>query len=437
MKLTRRTFLGTAAGVLGGGLVEGCKSKLPRYLVPYAAPPDDVTPGLARFYRTTCRACPAACGLTARVREGRAVKLEGNPDHPLSQGGVCPVGQAGIESLYAPGRLATPWAAGQASGWEPSEKALADGLKAALDAKKAVVVLTRPETGQLGAFLTAWLGALGRPAEQLVTFDAMGRPWLREGQRRALGTEAAPVLDYAAARLILSIGDDLVEEGSLVEAARGLADQRAAQGRSIYIGPRISLTAASADEWISVDPGSELTVVLGLCRQVLDLGSPAPGLDPSLLASLRARLAPFDAAKVAARAKLEAGQVVGLAKALVAARPSLVVGPGRSVAGADAAALAEAVWVLNGLLGNLGTTARFVARPSAPAGLSLAELTRRMAAGEVGALVLHHADPLSYGPVYAEFGAALAHVPFVVAFTNELDATAHRAHLVLPDHHFL
>lgn len=434
--LTRRTFLGSAVGVLGGGLVEGCKSRLPRYLVPYASPPDDAIPGLARHYRTTCRACPAACGVTARVREGRAVKLEGNPDHPLSRGALCPVGQASIESLYTPGRLATPWAAGKPLGWGQAEKALADGLQTALDAKKAVVVLTRPEPGHLGAFLGAWLRALGQPASQLVTFEPMGRPWLREGRRRAFGTDHVPVLDLAAARVVLSIGDDFVEEGSLVEAARGLADHRAAGGRSVYVGPRLSLTAASADEWLSVETGTELALVLGLCRQVLELRPPAD-LAPALAEALRERLARFDAAAVAARTGLAADRLTGLAKMLAAARPSLVVGPGRAVAGADAAALAEAVLVLNALLGNLGTTLRFLARPPEAPSWDLAELTHRAGAGEVGALVFHHADPFGYGPVHGDLAAALARIPFVVAFTNELDDSARRAHLVLADHHFL
>src|SRR5512135_3855406 len=126
-RLGRRTFLGSAATVLGTSLVEGCQSKLPRSLVPCVTPPDDAVPGVARYYRTTCRACPAACGMTARVREGRAVQLEGNPEHPLSRGGLCPVGQASIESLYGPGRLARPWAGGKPIGWPEAEKALADG----------------------------------------------------------------------------------------------------------------------------------------------------------------------------------------------------------------------------------------------------------------------------------------------------------------------
>jgi anaerobic selenocysteine-containing dehydrogenase/Fe-S-cluster-containing dehydrogenase component len=435
-KLGRRTFLGSAATVLGTSLVEGCESKLPRSMVPYVTPPDDAVPGLARWYRTTCRACPAACGMTARVREGRAVQLEGNPEHPLSRGGLCPVGQASIESLYGPGRLASPWAHGKPIGWPEAEKTLADGLRAALDAGKSVAVLTRPEPGLLDDFLVRWLGALGQPATHRVVFAGTARPWLAAGQRRALGSEALPVPVLAAARLILSIGDDFVEEWTPVESARGLAEQRAAGGRSLYVGPRISLTAASSDSWIPVEPGSELVLVLGLCREVLRTAAP-PELAPALRTALVERLAPFDPATVGTRTGLSPDRVSVLARVLTASRPGLVLGPGRVLAGTQADRLAEAVMVLNGLLGAFGNTLRFLAPPERPAGWDLEELARRARAGEIGALVFQEVDPLGSGAGHRELAEALGQVPFTAALAVELDDTARRATLVLPDHHFL
>jgi Fe-S-cluster-containing dehydrogenase component/anaerobic selenocysteine-containing dehydrogenase len=435
-RLGRRTFLGSAATVLGTSLVEGCKSKLPRSLVPYVTPPDDAVAGLARWYRTTCRACPAACGMTARVREGRAVQLEGNPEHPLSRGGLCPVGQASIESLYGPGRLASPWAGGKPIGWPEAEKALADGLRSALDAGKSVAVLTRPESGLLDAFLVSWLAALGQPAAHRVVFAGTARPWLAAGQRRALGSDALPVPVLTAARLILSIGDDFVEEWTPVESARDLAEQRAAGGRSLYVGPRLSLTAASSDDWIPVEPGSELTLVLGLCREVLRT-APPPELAPALRTELAQRLAPFDPATVGARTGLSPDRVSVLARVLTASRPGLVLGPGRVLAGTQADRLAEAVMVLNGLLGAFGNTLRFVSPPERPAGWDLDELTRRARAGEVGALIIHEVDPLGSGAGHRELADSLGRIPFVAALAVELDDTARRATLVLPNHHFL
>ena len=437
MSVTRRGFLGTAGGLLGGGVLASCTKELPRYLIPYAIPPDDSIPGVARYVRTVCRECEAGCGATARVREGHAVKLDGNPEDPIGRGALCPRGQAAIESLYSPDRVGTPWAGDKAIAWEEADKLLAAGLKQCLEAKKLVVIMTRPERGQLGALFGTWLGALGQSPSQVVTFDAMDRPWLREGQARAFGPGLVAIPDLAAAKLILSIGDDFVEEGSLVEHARALADQRAGGGRFTYVGPRLSLTAAGADDWIAVEPGTEGLFVLGLLREVIDRLGEATGD----IAALRARLAPFDAATVSGRTGADPNSLKNLAAALVAARPSLCLGPGRAVAGADASAVAEAVSVLNAVLGNVSQTLRFTAAPQAAApntpSMDLAELTRRAKAGEVGALILHHVDPLGYGAVHASFADVMSHIPFVAAFTNELTDTARKAQLVLADHHFL
>ena len=439
MKTGRRGFLGAAVGTLGAGLAAGCSKRLPRYLIPHVIPPDDAVPGLARHYRTICRECPASCGVTARVREGRVVKLEGNPDHPLSQGALCPRGQATIEGLYSPDRLSTPLTTTGKIGWDAAESALGAGLKRALDAQKLVVVLTRPELGSVGALFRTWLTALGQSPSQVVTFDPMDRPWLREGATRAFGPEANPVPNVAAAKLLLSIGDDLVEEGAVVEQARALAELRAAGGRFVYVGPRLSLTAAAADEWLSVEPGTELLLVLGLARRVLELVGPdAPEGLP--VATLRARLAPYDAATVAARTKISAATLERLAHDFLRTRPSLCLGPGRAVAGNTAPALAEAVYVLNAVAGNLHRTLRFLPRPQgAWTGPSMepTELARRAVAGEVGALIVHHANPHGYGPVFANLAAAVEKIPFVAAFSNQLDETGHHAHLLLPDHHFL
>jgi len=437
LKVSRRGFLGTAVATVGTGLVAGCKERLPRYLVPQVVPPDDAITGLARHYRTICRECPASCGATARVCEGRAVQLEGNPDYPIGRGALCPRGVAAIEGLYAPERLGSPHAGDREIEWVEAEKLLAAGLQRALDEKKLVFVVTRPETGQLGQLFASWLEALGQDASQVVTFDAMERPWLRQGTERAFQTAAVAVPDLAAARLILSVGDDFVEEGSLVENARALADQRAAGGRLVYLGPRLSLTAAAADRWISVEPGTESIFLLGLLRQVLDRAGGRTSLEPAALESLHRRLEAYDVGAVAARTGSDAGTLQELAAQLTAARPSLCVGPGRAIAGADATLVAETVQVLNAALGNVGQTLRFLAAPRARPSMDLAELTRRATAGEVGAIVFHHADPLGYGPVYARFAAALARIPFAASFVNALDATARRAHLVLADHHFL
>ncbi len=444
--LSRRTFLGTVLTGSAAASLAGCSKKVPRYLVPDTIPSDDTVPGISRFYRTVCRECSAACGMTARVREGRAIKLEGNPKHPIGQGALCLRGQAAIEELYSPDRLGQPLVASPAgpaaTSWDKAMEAFATGLRAAAGAHRQIVVLTRPERGALGSLFRNWLSALGQDSSQVVTFDAMEPVWIREGARRAFGLDQHPVWDIARAKTLLSIGDDFLEDwGSPVEYARSLAEMRAGGGRCVYVGPRLSLTAAAADEWISAKPGSEGELVLGLARAALERGGPGVDALPSALRErLHGVLGPYTFARVAARTQVPEAQIKRLAGSFLGGRPSLCVGPGRAALGSDAATLAEAVFVLNALAGNLDGTVRFPTpsdEPWAAPSMTLDELATRAAAGEVGALVVHHANPLGHGPVFSRLREALGHIPMVAVLGNRLDETAQRAHVVLPDHHFL
>ena len=107
-EIDRRNFL-KLAGV-SSAAATGCYrySDLPEQLIPYVVQPEEVTPGLPVTYASTCQECSAACGLHVRTREGRPIKLEGNPDHPVNRGVLCARGQAGILRTYHPDRLRGP-----------------------------------------------------------------------------------------------------------------------------------------------------------------------------------------------------------------------------------------------------------------------------------------------------------------------------------------
>ena len=101
--LTRREFLKIAAGATAAsGLAPVVRSIV---IEPFVRPTEEVLPGQATWYASTCRQCPAGCGIIVRTINGRAKKIEGNPLHPLNRGKLCARGQAGIQVLYNPDRL--------------------------------------------------------------------------------------------------------------------------------------------------------------------------------------------------------------------------------------------------------------------------------------------------------------------------------------------
>src|SRR6476661_9359124 len=104
----RREFLKVLGAGTAATTVLGCASEKVEKLIPYFVSPDETVPGVSTYYATTCRECSAACGVIAETRDGRAIKLEGNPQHPLNRGAICARGQAALQGLYNPDRFRGP-----------------------------------------------------------------------------------------------------------------------------------------------------------------------------------------------------------------------------------------------------------------------------------------------------------------------------------------
>ena len=103
--MNRRDFFKIVTTSGATAAVAGCQQSAERIL-PLVVPNDQIVPGVATYFATVCRECPAGCGVLARNRDGRVVKLEGNPDHPVNQGALCVRGQAALQQVYHPDRFA-------------------------------------------------------------------------------------------------------------------------------------------------------------------------------------------------------------------------------------------------------------------------------------------------------------------------------------------
>src|SRR5439155_1695919 len=228
-----------------------------------------------------CRECPAGCGVIAKNREGRVVKLEGNPDHPVSQGALCARGQAALQGLYHPDRFAGPLLRDGATltpaSWDAAQKVVADKIAALRSAGKgqAIALVTQLETSSLGALLDKWTQVLGtRPR---VTFEPFGYEATRAANRATFGRDAIPHYAFEDAQVVLSFGADFLETWlSNVSYARAFARMHAFRdgraGTFIHIEPRQSLTASNADAWVRNAPGTEGLLALAILRVMVDAG---------------------------------------------------------------------------------------------------------------------------------------------------------------------
>ncbi len=431
-ELDRRQFLKIVG--TGAAAATGC-SELPEKLIPYVVQPEEITPGVAVVYASTCQECSAGCGLHVRTREGRPVKLEGNPEHPINRGRLCARGQASIGRSYHPDRFRGPLrrdpdgALKQVS-WEEAQALLVEKLAAA----RGRIRMISGETGPtLGALIERWLEAVGG---QRLVYEPFAYASLRQAAGAVFGVAGLPLFDLEGADLVVDFGADALEgwlspteHARQLAAARDVASHPEGGARLVYVGPRLSMTASSADEWLPARPGSEGILALGLARVAADAGQTG-AVDPGLLAGL---LRDYDPESVASRTGVPAEQIRGLGLALAAAERPALLPPGVALSSRRGTASQGAVLLLGAVVGALNQTL-FVPPPRQGSAASFRDVLQFLESMPEGVLIVHAANPVYSLPPGAGFAEALARVGFLVSTASMPDETSARADLVLPDH---
>jgi anaerobic selenocysteine-containing dehydrogenase/Fe-S-cluster-containing dehydrogenase component len=439
--MKRRDFFKIVATGGAAAAAGGCQQAT-ETILPLVVPNEHLVPGVASYFATVCRECPAGCGVLARNRDGRVVKLEGNPDHPVNRGALCVRGQAALQGLYHPDRFAGPQRREGATlrpvGWDEALKTFADKLTALRGANKgrAIAVVSQLESGSLGALLDRFGQALG--ARPRVTLEPFGYEAIRAANRATFGRDAVPSYLFAEAQVILNFGADFLETWINNvhypgDYARMHAFREGRAGTVIHVEPRQSLTAANADEWVRNAPGTEGLLALAILKVLVDKGR----ADRAYAGAV----AQVDVKRVADESGVDAKTIEHIAETFGRAKPSLAIGGGAAVSGSNATQAQIAINLLNAAVGNVGRTVRFGAdwaygkvTPFA----DVARLVQAMAAGEIETLVLGPGvNPAFTLPGGLKAAEALAKVPFIVSFANQPDETTALAHLVLPDTHWL
>jgi molybdopterin-containing oxidoreductase family iron-sulfur binding subunit len=418
----RRDFLKVLGATGAVTATIGCGTDRVEKLIPYVVHPDQTVPSASNYYATTCRECASACGVLAEERDGRVIKLEGNPQHPLNRGALCARGQAAVQGLYNPDRYRGPMLRRNgrltAVTWDEAMQALTQQLGQLRSRGQAAsaVFINQHESGSFPSFLDQWLAGYGMPGH--VSYDADAPLAAIAANRQAYGV-AWPRLDFDAARLIVSFGADFLDNwGPTVPMQLDWADARAkVQGapRFVYIGPRRSLTGLNADQWIPCRPGSELAIANAL------RGSGGGSIEQAAQAS-----------------GVAAATLAALAREMTATRPLLALAGGT---GANALEVAQAVAAINQSAGSVGTTIR----PNEPiasydrvaAATQLRDIAQRMQSGGVPLVMVRGANPAHSLPKSLGFAQAFAKVPLKVSFSSYPDETAELCDLILPDHHAL
>ena len=410
-------------------------------IVPYTKKPEEITPGVANFYASTCTGCNQACGILIKTREGRPIKIDGNPDHPINQGAVCAKGQASILNLYDPNRLRSPQR-GSASGkageltWKSADAEVRDALQDARANRKQIALIlggiTSPTTRSL---LRDFLSAF--PSARLYGYEYFHNENRTRAWERSYGNRNLPVIAWDKAKVIVALESDFLgTEGFTVEQIRKFAAGRDIMNskecnRLYCVEGAVSLTGANADYRLSVRPDAMLGLLFALMN---DIGLVRGGikLDPAL-AELCAGVTLKGFARKHGLSETILGHLVS----------DLLLNRGQSIIVAGETLPEEvhrAVDYLNHALGNNALYVSGVETYSKTGTTSEAEwddLLRAMAAGAVGVVIHFDANPVYHLPPGLGYREALKSVPVTISLTEQEDETAQCCSVVLPIHHAL
>jgi anaerobic selenocysteine-containing dehydrogenase len=480
--MERRDFLRFSAITGATAALDSCGN--PEVQLIRFVPEEELVPGVAAWKPGLCTLCPAGCGTMVRVMEGEtevvrrgqhgliqmglAKKLEGNPRHPVSQGKLCPRGQAGLQVTYHPDRLKTPLQRSGPRGsgqfheisWDVGIQLLLSQLRTLRSNRRASSLgfLSKPLRGQRRVLLARFLSAFGAPPP--VTFELFDETVLRQANALSFGHSQLPSFDLARANYVISFGADFLSTWNSPVAqsvAYGAMRQErpGVRGKLVQVEPRLSQTGANADEWIPARPGTEGALALGLARVIMDQRlrpANAAGNAGALIAGWTEALPGYSPPEVERKTGIPAEKVIRLAQEMATHPPAVGIVGGAALAHSNALPTALAVNALNALLDNIGrpggvyftprlsrpeekTTATETGPQSSHAGLrALVEevLVSRPFAPEV--LLLYETNPVFATPPDWHVREALLKVPYLVSFGSFLDETSVLADLILPDH---
>jgi anaerobic selenocysteine-containing dehydrogenase len=447
-KISRRDFLKLASvGAATGAVLTGC-GPASRYVVrePYTQMPEYTFNGQSTYFATTCRECSAGCGLVLRTYQGRAIKAEGNKNHPVNLGKTCARGQATLHGLYNPDRVTDPVkqsARGSRNfsdmDWEAAIGVVTDALANTDPAGIAFLMGTTPD--HLFDLVSDLNSSIGAPAPlrygALSAFEA--RATLVKAAESMLGDSGLPFFDLVGADVTFSFGANFLETWlSPVAYTRGFSGMRKQNKRGylIQFEARMSQTAAKADEWVPLRPGTEGLVALAIGRLTAE----------ATLPTLPRAFLNVDVAAIAEASGVSEEKLVYLADLFANAEHPLAIPGGAALGQSNGLETAEAVLALDALVGNFGRPGGVYLSPVAPntdayhrpANLQeMAAFVERMKAGEVKVLFVHGVNPVFELPKALDFENAMKSVPLVISFATFPDETAMQADYIFPDHHGL
>lgn len=406
-------------------------------IIPYTKRPEGVLPGKPNFYASTCTACEQNCGILVKTREGRPVKVDGNPDHPINKGKLCTTGQASILNLYDPDRLQYPLKGKSKTDWNEVDSAVISSFKKSISEGKEIAVLTglitSPTTSKLlNDFVNAY------PTSRIYSYGLFTNKNRLDAWKESYGSDSLPAVDFDKADVILSLDSDFLgRDGSTVENMRKYSSRRDVLNNSnfnrLYVAEGgMSLTGMNADYRLRVKPNLQLEFVLSLANEIA-LKRNASEID--LSGNTLSLVSKYSLNEFVEKYSLNEKYVNNLVFDLIQNKGNAIVYAGDTLSKETHLA----VNLLNEILGNTPVYSNSTTTLQKPIASTkeIKELISKMNSGKVGVVIHFDTNPVYHLPKDLGYTESLSKVNLSLTFSQSVNETSVNSNYTLPIHNDL
>jgi molybdopterin-containing oxidoreductase family iron-sulfur binding subunit len=412
LNANRRDFLKYFGFGISAVALAACNKAPIKNAIPYIIKPENITPGIPNYYASTT---PSGCSILVKTREGRPIKIEGNPDSPIFKGAASAADQATLLGLYDNERLRGPKSAGNDATWESVDADIKKALASASNIRIVSGTVNSPSGKRaIGAFIAKY------PNAKHIQYESYSLGSIAEANKIAFGKAVIPGYRFDLANIIVSFGADFLGTWiSPVEYTKQWSSNRNPESkkmsRHIQFESHLSVTGSNADVRYPIKPSAEGVYLISLYNKIAGLaGVPTLGSMPSV--------------------ELPLNMIELTAKELWAAKGASLV-----VCGTNNLDNQLLVAAINSLLGNIGTTVDLdnYSNQHYSDDSAFETLVSDLNAGTVDAVIFWNANPVYSYYNSAKLTEAIKKAKLSISTNTSIDETSSLCKYNAPAGHFL
>lgn len=439
--LSRRKFLALSTATLAITTTACNNYRDKGSIVPYNKKPENVLPGIANYYASTCTGCSNHCGILIKTREGRPIKVDGNPDHPVNKGKICSIGQASILNLYNPERYKQPLKRNgnkfSAIDWQTAFNEVLQLFERASNVGKEIAIITNP------IYSPSFSAVVNKLQEKYSTTKIYSYEYFGEYNRRiawekCYGTSKFADYDFSKAKVIVAIESNFLgNEGNFVRNIREFVQNRNVDNpqnfsRLYSFETDMTLTGANADYRIPLPASKHFDLLCSILNEIVTNHSHK--LTTSFpKEQILQFVKKFDIQQFAKDNGINPNLLTQIVHELIANQGKSIVICGLTLP----VEIHILVNLLNEILGN-----NVLLRPNAQPLIDLNKLddfhalVRKIYNNEVGLLVNFDVNPVFHFPKDFGFESAFTKVPVVTFTETETETAVLSSFIISISHNF-